>query len=175
MKKIHLDSLYYLDQVQKSDARRMVECLSDPVFSQMTQSIPFPYTKADADQWIQVSLAKKDFDVDRVWAIRDVKLDVLHGLIGVHKYYPKDRTVEVGYWVAKPSWGKGLASKALKGLVSYLFDQCQIKRVTACTFVNNVASQRVLEKNDFQKLPIQDACLKKGDQVLSMFLWEKIQ
>jgi ribosomal-protein-alanine N-acetyltransferase len=46
-------------------------------------------------------------------------------------------------------WGRGIATRAVKLLVEYLYTQTDIEIITASTMVENLASERVLEKNDF--------------------------
>lgn len=47
--------------------------------------------------------------------------------------------------------GKGIASKALKILVETVTDE-DVKQIKAKTTTNNIASQRVLEKNGFERI-----------------------
>jgi RimJ/RimL family protein N-acetyltransferase len=53
---------------------------------------------------------------------------------------------EVGYWVGRDFWGRGLATKALK-----IFLEIEEKRpLYGVVAVHNIASQRVLEKCGFE-------------------------
>jgi len=58
----------------------------------------------------------------------------------------------VGYWVAEPWNGLGVATAALGLLVEHAFGPLRLHRLEAGTLVHNVASQRVLRRNGF--LPI---------------------
>jgi ribosomal-protein-alanine N-acetyltransferase len=57
--------------------------------------------------------------------------------------------ISVGYRLLERSWGQGIASEALRLMVDYLYAQTDIEIITASTMVENIASARVLEKNDF--------------------------
>ena len=46
-------------------------------------------------------------------------------------------------------WGQGIASETVAMLVQYLYTDTDIEIITASTMVENKASARVLEKNDF--------------------------
>ena len=58
---------------------------------------------------------------------------------------------EIGYWLAKPQWGKGLMTEALTAILTFAFDSLGLHRVYATTHIDNEASQRVLERVGFQK------------------------
>ena len=56
----------------------------------------------------------------------------------------------VGYSVSPDVAGTGVATAAVRLLVSALHEQAGIRRVTATVFTENAASLRVLEKNGFR-------------------------
>lgn len=59
---------------------------------------------------------------------------------------------ELGYVLASKWWGKGIATKAVKILVSTIFDEwAQLERLEALVDVENKGSQRVLEKAGFTR------------------------
>ncbi len=60
------------------------------------------------------------------------------------------RSANVGYWVDASRNGRGLASRAVGALVEHAFGELELHRLEAGTLVDNVASQRVLEKNRFE-------------------------
>jgi len=59
-------------------------------------------------------------------------------------------TMELGYAIAAPCWGMGLATEASSALINYLFEQFPIERLQARSMAPNQASIRVLEKLGFQ-------------------------
>lgn len=54
--------------------------------------------------------------------------------------------VGIGYVAARAHWGKCYVSEATRAIIDWAFQQQSIYRVYATTDVENVASQRVLEK-----------------------------
>lgn len=52
---------------------------------------------------------------------------------------------EVGYWIGKEFWGKGIATKALAEFLDYV----KIRPLYAHVAKHNMASRRVLEKCGF--------------------------
>lgn len=82
----------------------------------------------------------------------------LAGSIGI---VPKDnvyrKNAEIGYFVGEKYWGKGIATKAIGLVVTYIFQHFDIERIYAEPYAHNTASRRVLDKNGF----ICEAILKK--------------
>ena len=58
--------------------------------------------------------------------------------------------VGIGYVAARTHWGKGYVPEATRSIIEWAFQQPSIYRVYATTDVENVASQRVLEKVGMQ-------------------------
>ncbi len=61
-------------------------------------------------------------------------------------YIPKTVEVEVGYRLAKPAWGRGLATEGARALVRYGVLELGLDRVVGLTHPENIASQNVLMK-----------------------------
>lgn len=54
--------------------------------------------------------------------------------------------LEVGYLLARPYWGQGYATEALRAVVEVAFSELRVERVVAATAVENTRSARVLER-----------------------------
>jgi len=67
------------------------------------------------------------------------------------KNSPKDGLVEIGYGVLELYSGKGFATAGVAMILKEAFSKPEVKGITAETSVDNIASQRVLEKNGFTK------------------------
>jgi RimJ/RimL family protein N-acetyltransferase len=57
--------------------------------------------------------------------------------------------IDLGFRLARPYWGKGLATEAASAWVRAAFDDFRIDRLTGLVHPENVASIRVLEKLGF--------------------------
>jgi ribosomal-protein-alanine N-acetyltransferase len=64
------------------------------------------------------------------------------------------QSANVGYWVDRGRNGRGLATRAVAEIVEIAFGETGLHRLEAATRVDNVASQRVLEKNGFERIGI---------------------
>jgi ribosomal-protein-alanine N-acetyltransferase len=61
-----------------------------------------------------------------------------------------NQTMELGYWVAEPYWGRGIAVEACRVLIDHVFMQYEPKRLQARVISGNAASMRVLDKLGFR-------------------------
>lgn len=78
------------------------------------------------------------------------------GLAEMYGYRAPFHKISIGYRLLERYWGQGIASEALRLMVSYLYGETGIKIITASTMIGNRASARVLRQNDF-KLIVHDA------------------
>ncbi len=110
---------------------------------------PFPYTEADADRWISFTqietLAR---DCRRSWAIRDEGQQLVGG-IGLSEIKQADKA-NVGYWLAKPLWGRGIVTSAVRTVCSFAFREYALRKIYARAYATNPASARVLSKAGFK-------------------------
>lgn len=70
------------------------------------------------------------------------------------------QSCSVGYWVSSAANGRGLATAAVGEIVRTAFQELGLHRVEAGTLVDNVRSQRVLERNGFVRIGVAPAYLK---------------
>lgn len=94
------------------------------------------------------------------WRFAILDGEALAGTIGVTNVIRGPvQGAKVGYWVAHGRDGKGLASRAVGDVVHFSFEAAGLHRLEAWTLVDNVASQRVLEKNGFTRFGLARALL----------------
>ena len=56
------------------------------------------------------------------------------------------RSAEVGYWIGRPYWGRGIMVEVLQAATRYGFEHLDLARVFAVPFARTSRSARVLEK-----------------------------
>jgi len=61
------------------------------------------------------------------------------------------QSAHTGYWIDSGRNGRGLATGAVHDIVEFAFQEIRLHRLEAGTLVDNLASQRVLEKNGFER------------------------
>ena len=145
------------DHVHRSDFRpsdkdALVEHLNDRNIYERTLRIPFPYTEANADEWLALVGKITEEQCQAVhWAIRSAD-DALIGGCGFDGFQVgKSHRAEIGYWLAKPFWGRGIMTAVVQRVCQHAFEEFSLTKITAHVFQHNPASARVLEKCGFQE------------------------
>lgn len=80
----------------------------------------------------------------------------------------------IGYWVDRKRAGRGLASAALAEVVEFAFGELGLHRLEAGTLPDNFASQRVLEKNGFERFGYAHRLLLVQDEWRDHVLFERV-
>ncbi len=96
------------------------------------------------------------------YLIRD-NLGNIVGRINLVDIDATNHSAEIGYRVGEEYGGKGIGARALKLLLE---SESNIKKIKAKTTTNNIASQRVLEKNGFKQVCISDEIFEMNGQNL---------
>jgi RimJ/RimL family protein N-acetyltransferase len=142
-----------LRAIRPDDAVPIAERINDYEIARMLTRVPYPYGLGDAEDFFE-SYAAADPAFDRVFVIEHRA----SGPIGVLGFHEQPTTwsesgcalsPELGYWLARPHWGQGLASEAVEGALAWARDEWALKFVVAGHFADNPASGRVLDKAGF--------------------------
>lgn len=82
------------------------------------------------------------------------------------------REAEVTYWIARPFWGKGYATKALGDVMFFAEKEIKLKKVYTGVWNKNPASRRVLEKNKFHWVNTLHQTTKYNKKFIRDSIWE---
>jgi RimJ/RimL family protein N-acetyltransferase len=156
--KIVVNDQIHLSEIQDSDKPALVEHLNDRDIYDRTLRIPFPYTAESADAWLAlVAKITEEQGQPTQFAIRTAD-EALIGACGFNDFQVgKSHRAEVGYWLAKPFWGRGIVTAAVQRMCRYAFEEFGLAKITAYVFTSNPASARVLVKCGF----LQEGLLRK--------------
>ena len=169
--KIELDGVV-LRPVLPADAEPFARLANDrEVWSNLRDAFPHPYTLEHAQQFIAKQAKQGDA---RVFVV-EVE-GVLAGACGVHPLTDVySRGAEVGYWLGRPFHGRGVMTKALRGLSDFAFDVMKLERLQAGVFEWNQASMRVLEKAGYVREAVLRKSIFKDGQLIDSVLYAKLR
>jgi RimJ/RimL family protein N-acetyltransferase len=164
-----------LTETRRTDRERFVEYFRDKEIYDNTLLIPYPYHLSDADEWIALNESwEKAHPQPMHFAIRDGSGLLLGGcdFIGLEPgvHYKS----EIGYWLAKRFWGRGIMPAVVGKLCEIGFEKFGLQRITATTFLHNERSGRVLEKSGFVYEGTLRNYYRKAGQILDAKLYAKI-
>jgi ribosomal-protein-alanine N-acetyltransferase len=80
----------------------------------------------------------------------------------------------IGYWIDRARNGRGLATGAVEDVVAYAFGELALHRVEAATLLDNVASQRVLEKAAFERIGVARRFLLINGEWRDFVLFQRV-
>ncbi len=151
-----------------SDAETLAGHANDrDIWLNLRDAFPHPYRAQDASAYIAAAAARSPqtsfgIVIDGL-AVGNVSLKLGSD---VERY-----TAEIGYWLGRQHWGKGVMTDAVKAVTRYAFDALGMHRVFAVPFHRNPASFRVLEKAGYALEGLmRRSCVKDG-VVLSQALF----
>lgn len=133
-----------LREMRDGDLERLCAYLGDFEISRSLSSQPYPFLEADGRAFIAQAL-ENNAAQNVTWAIE------LDGrFCGCFKVKELQGDANLGYWLGREHWGKGLMSEALHAVLTYLFEERQLLVVRGGVFKENPASLGVLTKAGFK-------------------------
>lgn len=113
--------------------------------------VPAPYTEEHARAWVAEAPRARAAGEALSLVVADGETDRYLGSAGLLRPRWEHRAVEIGYAIAPWARGGGRATRAARLLAEWALRDQGFARVDADIDVENVASQRVLERAGFQR------------------------
>ena len=131
------------------DAPALAAAISDKAVVRNLAVVPWPYTLRDAEAYLAMprNPALPSFLIFE----RSGGALQLVGACGLARR--PSGPVEMGYWTARPFWGRGFATEACAALIG-IARTLGLVQLEASHFLDNPASARVLEKLGFAPVGI---------------------
>lgn len=145
-----------LTEWRASYAHSLAEHANNPKVAQyLRDSFPSPYSKEDAEAWIQFNQTKATPATNLAIIVDGTCVGAIGLLLqsDIHRC-----NIELGYWLGEAYWGQGIVTEAVKAMVKYTFEQFDVVRIYAGAFEGNMGSQQVLKKAGF----ILESIVPKG-------------
>lgn len=142
------------------DLADLVEYRHDPEVARY-QDWDLDWSLADAQKFLEIS-DEPEFGTQGEWtqlAVVDRTSGRLRGDIGIHFIEAQPSTGEVGVTMSRECQGLGLATEAMRSVVSWLFSDLSLHRVFAHVDARNVLARAVLTRLGFR----QEAEPRKAD------------
>lgn len=155
----------------KSDVKLLIKIMNDKYFSRFMSTIPYPYRRKDAEEWIKkcVDSAKKKKKARICFAL-EIKGEIAGG-IGLDPI--QGHKAEIGYSLGRKYWSKGIMTEVLKVVTDFGFNKLNLKRIYAYVFTKNKASARVLEKNGYKREGLLKKHYIKNGKFFDTYIYAK--
>lgn len=138
-----------LRPLEASDADAIVELIGNFNVSKTLSRVPYPYTRADAEDFLGKRPGGDFRTGDTAFAI-ELKAgpDHLIGVVGLHPEREGERldrsVAEIGYWLGEPWWGRRIMSEAAACVVAHAFEYPGLMRLVGGCMVGNDGSRKIL-------------------------------
>ena len=164
--------VYLLRPWRESDATGIVRHANDrDVWLNLRDQFPHPYGTADAHAYIQ-SVVSQSPPLSFAIVVGDDPA----GGIGLRPGTDIERcSAEIGYWVGRTYWGRGIMTAAVRAVTTYAFTSLDLVRVFALPFTDNAASVRVLEKAGYMREGLLRSSAIKAGQVRDQYLYAAVR
>lgn len=128
------------------DVDTIVELCQDELMRDTLASLPWPYTRTDAEFFVrEVVAAGWEHGLGTVWGIREREGGPLLGTVG----WNAERG-EIGYWMGAPSRGRGYMTEAVRAVCAWVFAELGVERIGWEAVAGNAASARVARAAGFR-------------------------
>lgn len=135
----------------ETDASAMFPALSDPE-AMRHWNTPLASSVAEVTGAIRRSRAASP-DLHAAWLAVLKQDGQAVGFVNYHRRDVPGRRLDIGYLLARPFWGMGLATEAVSALLSHCFGPLGALRAVARVHPDNAASLRLLAHLGFWRLP----------------------
>ncbi len=136
-------------------------------------SVPYPYTEKHGKTWIRMTrnFARRKNRASIEYAIEIDGQAVGGG--GILNF--QDHKADLGYWLGRAYWGRGIMTRVVKEITKYCFNELGLRRICAGTMIPNKGSIRVLEKAGFKYEATMRKYVKKGNKFIDVYLFAKVR
>lgn len=136
-----------LRPLRAEDALALHRLINDWDVVRWLSRVPFPYSRALADEWI--ASTHKRLAEGSAWHLaivgQDGDTEVLVGCVGLTRE-PDTRRAELGYWVGRRFWGHGVAAEAAGRLARWGLAHLDLDCIFAHALEDNGRSAAVLRR-----------------------------
>ena len=157
---------------RRDDKAALLRYADNPKIARnLMDGFPNPYTPADADQWLQLATTA---DPVTNFAL-EIDGEAGGGVGLMLRQGNFRRSAEIGYWLAEPYWGRGIATEATIALTEWAFATFDLCRITAGVFSWNPGSMRVLEKAGYTLEAVHRKAIVKLGETLDAHLYTLVR
>ena len=137
---------FYLEPIASRHIYKIQHSLNNIRLS-YTHPMDFPFSISHTKRYLKKEL--QGYQAKQRFAFAMIKNTQFVGVCTLYDVNLSTSSAKLYYWVSAEFWRKGLATKGLKKLIDFAKDELKITHLETGVLKKNLASRRVLEKNDF--------------------------
>jgi RimJ/RimL family protein N-acetyltransferase len=141
------DGVITLREPSEDDADAIVEAVQDPEIPRWT-GVPSPSERSHAGTYVE--RVRHGRATESEYAFLCVDADgTLLGALSLMELGKREGYGEIGYWIAAPARGRGVASRAVALLREWAVQELGLHTIELVIHEDNVGSRRVAERTGF--------------------------
>jgi ribosomal-protein-alanine N-acetyltransferase len=109
------------------------------------------------------------------WAVCSLDNKTFYGAGGLNSLSKKDRKVEIGFWLLKDHWRKGIMTEALPLILNYGFNELGLHRIEGIVETGNVICKKAIEKLGFVFEGTMKDCEVKNGRFISLDIYARFK
>lgn len=133
---------------------------------------PHPYGLADARQYLSLVTNLTSSELTLAF---EVDGEAAGSISLLFQAAENRRSAEVGYWLGRQFWGRGIATAAVQALSAYGFAHFDLVRLYATVYAPNLASARVLQKASYELEGQLRQAITKNNQTFDALLFARVK
>ena len=160
---------YILREIVDSDIKNIHKGLSDPEITKY-YAVHFPTLEATQEQMDWYSNLRKNGT--GIWfAILNKDTGEFCGAGGFNDLDQQHKKAEIGMWLLKEFWGKGIMTETMPSLFDYAFTALSLNRIEGYVDSENVKCKSGLEKINFTYEGTMRDCEIKNGETMSVDIY----
>ena len=155
---------YYLKEIEDTDIKHIHRGLSN---SEITKYYDVHYeTLEDTKEQMTWYANLKKNGTGLWWGVYDKKTDEFCGAGGYNDLDERDRRAEIGFWLLKEYWGKGIMKEVFPKLYELGFVKLNLNRIEGYVVSDNVKCKAAIEKINFtHEGTMREYEIKNGEKI----------
>jgi [ribosomal protein S5]-alanine N-acetyltransferase len=129
-----------------NDAASLQEMLDDPAVY-LPSGLRDPTAEFDVSESVKNRIAACESGAAYSFVV--LASDKVVGGCTLHMARGNRQRAEIGFWIQRVSWGKGMATGAAWQMVTFGFEQLSLRSIEGKCLAENIAAARVLRKTGF--------------------------
>ena len=142
-----IDNTVQLRRPEPEDIEAMYRYRNDPGVAARLGVSSCGFSRADIAEWIE---ARRKSREDLVWTIADLN-DRCIGHCGLYKINSRNGVAATGICIGDVGlWGKGIGTSVIDHVVTYAFQQMNLRKIRAEVLASNLSARKLFEKLGFK-------------------------
>lgn len=107
----------------------------------------------------------------RWWAICSNDHKLFYGAGGLNSLSKEHKKAEIGFWLLKDFWGKGLMTEVIPVICKFGFEQMDLHRIEGIVETENISCKKAMKKLGFDHEGTMKECEIKNGKFISLEIY----